>query len=342
MKKLDDFGFSLLEVLMALSILGMISLGVMKLSEMSNKTSKSLGQKMDTVQLMNLVMPAFMDSNACQRSFVNETLANGANALDQTGGLRNKDGTVLLANPGAAGFKYGDILLERVVFANLQPASTSVIQMRDPLPPNNLINVVERRARVRFDIRKGTTKVDQIDRSQTMGVLNNSRSIPVTFYVRNDVTKTNVVGCYGNDTAFASAACSMFQGTLEAGICKSITVGKTNANNRAAVFNGNVEIAAAGTGAGAAVGRLSVGLGALATQRTLCLENATDLRCISSWNVQANSCQTIVSQSGNIENYLLSCPNDSNGNVKFAIAFGIYKYAGAYRKTLTCCAAKVR
>src|SRR5690606_33742660 len=71
---LSEKGMTLLEVMVAAGILGVISIGVMKLNQNMSRSSKRMTQQLDITQLVNKVQPYVSFNDTCRESFRHQPL----------------------------------------------------------------------------------------------------------------------------------------------------------------------------------------------------------------------------------------------------------------------------
>lgn len=351
-------GFSLLEVMVAAGILGVISVGVMQLNQNMGRSSKRMNQQLDIVQLANKVQPLISDNITCRLSFSGRPLINGGSATGTNGILNDKSESVI-----KVGDIYGDLTVTRITFSDVEVANPAVVyNTRNPTNPSApAIPTLKRSARIRIDLKRGTSTDDRANRQATVGVLETAQFFETTFFVRNVSPYQEIIDCSGKATGFADEACRILKGQFDGDRCRSINITNSTspANQFAASFEGNVRIipgsgGTAGTlsvansltvnGATALSGNLSVGgtttfNGVVnANNRVNVSSNSlhglclTGRGCVTTWNVIQRSCTTHAANGS----YNVTCPANS-----FMRGTGYYAY-NPFRWVITCCTANVR
>lgn len=254
-------GFTLVEIMVAIGIMSTISLALIKMNEMMNKTSKNMSQQLDATQLMGQLDYVLRDSSGCFETFGARTLTDGGVA---TAMIQDPNGNDLYAVPGGT---FGDLTFVSATFRNIGPVTGPVMTIDDPatLPPvyagpvTQLNDIRERTATVRLTLRKGRSANAAADHQQTVGTRNITRDLTFRFYVRTG-TPNQIAACTGNDTEYLDLACGLFDGTLSGGDCRNITVRSITATTGvAATFTERVAIAR--TAAPAANSLLEIGPG---------------------------------------------------------------------------------
>src|SRR5690606_29641292 len=140
---INQKGFSLVEIMVAIGMLGALSLGVMKINELMTKTSRNMSQQLDAVQIASLVQPYLRNTSACQLSFRGRNLTT-SQAVGANGILDSNGATII-----DIGQDYGQVSIENIIFRNVAAASTEVSTIPNPNgTPNSYIDVKSRRAQV--------------------------------------------------------------------------------------------------------------------------------------------------------------------------------------------------
>lgn len=109
MIKLNSKGFSLVEVLVAAGMVGVIGLGVMSLTKQSSESAKSLEVNTEMVTVLNEMRAILSDPTNCKKTFDGKNAASSATPVDSLIYV-NKSGTdvnkfeTITRNPNA---KYG-------------------------------------------------------------------------------------------------------------------------------------------------------------------------------------------------------------------------------------------
>lgn len=254
-------GFTLVEIMVAIGIMSTISLALIKMNEMMNKTSKNMSQQLDATQLMGQLDYVLRDSSGCFETFGARTLTDGGVA---TAMIQDPNGNNLYAVPGGT---FGDLTFVSATFRNIGPVTGPVMTIDNPatLPPvypgpvTQFNDIRERTATVRLVMRKGKNANVDADHQQTVGTRNITRDLTFRFYVRTG-SPTVVAACTGNDTEYLDLACGLFDGTLSGSDCRDITVRSVTATTGvAATFTERVAIAR--TAAPAANSLLEIGPG---------------------------------------------------------------------------------
>jgi prepilin-type N-terminal cleavage/methylation domain-containing protein len=97
---MDKKGFSLVEVMVAAGMLGLVSLGVMKLTENQSKSSKTFETKFEVTSIVAEIRTLLSNSDSCTSTFVTNPANGGAaysynqGALSDPMSLRNTRGAV--------------------------------------------------------------------------------------------------------------------------------------------------------------------------------------------------------------------------------------------------------
>ena len=349
---LSEGGMSLLEVMVAAGILGVISIGVMQLNQNMSRSSKRMNQQLDIVQLTNKIQPAISVNESCQRSFRMQTLGEGLPATGANGILDGSGNSVI-----KVGDKYGNLTVTGITFFDVKPAETTQFFTKDPNNPSGpAIQSRKRAAKIRVDLRRGITGDDKADRHSTVGTLETSRFFETVFFV--DASNHNrILDCHAQGTGYGEEACRTLQGRFDGDRCRSISIANdpTTPNAFAARFQGNVEIAAGGAGA---TGTLSVAgpttLNALTVNGAtvhnalttvnarlninlssggqLCLNN----NCITTWNVVVRDCTFAHAfTNGDISN--LACPANY-----FMVGIGRHLGPNPDVYVIRCCRAHIK
>lgn len=254
-------GFTLVEIMVAIGIMSTISLALIKMNEMMNKTSKNMSQQLDATQLMGQLDYVLRDSSGCFETFGARTLADGGVATNM---IQDPNGNNLYAVPGGT---FGDLTFVSATFRNISAVTGPVMTIDNPatMPPvypgpvTQLNDIRERTATVRLVLRKGRNANVAADHQQTVGTQNITRDLTFRFYVRTG-TPNQIAACTGNDTEYLDLACALFDGTLSGSDCRNITVRSITATTGlAATFTERVAIAR--TAAPAANSLLEIGPG---------------------------------------------------------------------------------
>lgn len=74
MKRFNEAGFSMVQVLIAIAISGMLAMGIATMMSNQNKEAKSLGEKVAIIDLSNLLMTTWTDPSVCTGQFSGTTL----------------------------------------------------------------------------------------------------------------------------------------------------------------------------------------------------------------------------------------------------------------------------
>ncbi|MFP5492727.1 MAG: type II secretion system protein [Bacteriovoracia bacterium] len=230
-------GFTLVEIMVAIVIMSTISLALIKMNEMMNKTSKNMSQQLDVTQLMAQLDYVLRDSTGCFRTFGASTMTNGEAATTM---IRDPNDNPLFAVPGGT---FGDLTFVSATFRNVGDPTGPVITMTDPAAPPATMTVQERGAQVRLVLRKGRSANEAADHQQTVGTQNITRDLTFRFYSRT-TSPDIVAACSGDDTEYLELACDLFNGTLVGSDCRDITVFSVTgaADTRAANFVGRVGV----------------------------------------------------------------------------------------------------
>lgn len=247
-------GFTLVEIMVAIGIMSTISLALIKMNEMMNKTSKNMSQQLDATQLMTQLNSDLKDSTGCFNTFGGRTLANGGVATDS---IRNPvPNTEIFAVPGGV---FGDLTFVSATFRDVGPLDGVTVRMINPASAPATMDVQMRTATVRFQLRKGKSANAAADHQQTVGTQNLFKDLTFKFYVLPG-SPTIIRACSGNDTEYIGLACDLFEGTLSGTQCRNITVRSvTTTTGVSATFTDRVAIAR--TAAPAAESLLEVGSG---------------------------------------------------------------------------------
>ena len=80
---LKNFGFSLVELTVAMGLLGALSVGVMKLMENSNKAAKTIESKDEILQITNQINDILRNPNNCEATLGSKTENNSVSFINQ-------------------------------------------------------------------------------------------------------------------------------------------------------------------------------------------------------------------------------------------------------------------
>ncbi len=232
-------GFTLVEILVAIGIMSTISLALIKINETMNKTSKNMNQQLDSVQLMGRLESILRNSGSCFNTFGGSILAVGGVAATNIRDDASPPNTVVTVAPPDN--KFGDLTLTSVTYSEVGTLGTTDITIQNPAAPGSTIVVRERTADIRIRLRKGTNTNQAIDHNQTVGTRDIVKTLSYNFYV-TAAAPTTVVACNGKDGEYVAAACAAFDGTIEGGDCKNITVRNLTTGDVAAQFTEKVGI----------------------------------------------------------------------------------------------------
>lgn len=357
-KSYDQKGFSLVEIMIALGILATISLGVMKISQMMNRSTKQMNQQLDSVQLATRISGAIRNKDACRYTFRNVAPALNQPATNSNAGIRDHQNNIMIP----VGSVFGDITVERIFFYELDPDTFETVSIEDPDSPGTYNPRRKRSGVVRAQLKKGVSQFDEVNQRNTVGTLSMVQDFHVTYYL-DDAGR--IESCYTQDAQYVEAACGAMGGVIDDGLCRGIDIRDRDgtpgpATNNAAVFRGNVVITSVNSvsnqqnltvGGNAVIGidatvnrdtrinrdariirNLTVGgnstLGNASTDRVfvtgqICLNGTAGANCISTWRVRPYSCV--------LESRI--CTNER-------FVAGVYETGGTW--VLRCCTARVK
>jgi prepilin-type N-terminal cleavage/methylation domain-containing protein len=330
---LSSKGMTLIEVLVAISVMGVASLALVRLNQSMNRTGKNMNQQMDALQLTYKINQNLRTTSACTNSFAGNVIVNGGPASniirDTTGNIVNQ-----------VNDKYGNITITGFEFVNVQPAAGLPYTITNPA--NGLpVTVRTRMAAVRMNLKKGTSAIDSVNKQTTMGTLNFSKHFELKFQVLDDASDNIVVTCDGGDSQSLEVVCDSLDGFLQAGKCKNIQIYNRAGALNAAVFNGNVVIQPSfGAGTFWALGNVNLGNDA-ADVTTVTGRLCFNGQCISNWNTHYDpaTCSQDVTGIRNVfEGFSMNC---NAGKV----ATGVSKVdlgGGFAMWVINCCRVKVK
>lgn len=349
---LSDSGMSLMEVMVAAGILGVISIGVMQLNQNMSRSSKRMNQQLDVVQLVNRIQPYVSVNDTCQKSFRTQALIEGQPATTANGIVNGNNNSII-----KVGDKYGDLTVTGITFFDVQPPEPTQFFSKDPSNPGGpAIPARKRPAKIKVDIRRGTSGDDRVDRQATVGTLEISEFFETVFFV--DASNTNrILDCQGQGTGYGEEACRTLQGYFDGDRCRSISIANDTItpNAFAARFQGNVEITAGGVGApgtlnvvglttlnaltvnGATIHNALTTVNArlnvtnLTPSGGLCLNNS----CVTTWYVAARDCT--IAQAHTNGDLDLTCPANY-----FMVGMGRHLGYEPDVHVIKCCRAQVR
>ena len=201
---LKNHGFSLVEVMVALGILGTISLGVMKIGENMNRTSKNMNQQLDAVQLSSKVQNLLRDKEVCNITFAGRRLGDGLEATN--GGILNSDGEIVVG----LNTQYGNLTITGMFFQEPSDSvGTSTIPNPDATSPEPYIDVIKKTGKIRLELKKGTHTEDEVNKKTTTGTLEIFKFFEMTFYVNDS---DDIISCYTDNAQYVEAACNSLEG----------------------------------------------------------------------------------------------------------------------------------
>lgn len=238
MKKRHNFlkstgGFSLVEVMVAAGMLGVVSLGVMQVTQNANKTAKGVSQQVEIQDMLNKVNRAMTSQSACRWTLgtagpnpnVNVTSIgadfNGGFDVNDVYGNQRLSGTYPLIID--SGVTYGE-------GANSITADAvrvfGYVETGGPLNGQRFGTVS---VGVRFKKGRATTSEAKHKKSSfgTQLVTKVFDSINVVV----DDASNNVTDCYADQNQFLEASCQMLSGTFNTGngLCESISINNESA-----------------------------------------------------------------------------------------------------------------
>ncbi len=337
----EQKGFSLVEIMIAIGILGTVSLGVMKIGQMMNRTTKQMNQQLDSVQLASRISGTIRNKDACRLTFRNVAPTLNGAATNNNAGIRDHDGNIVIG----IGSVFGDITVEAIIFSEFDTTVNEVVSVEDPDNPGTYNPRNKRSATVRAQLKKGVSQFDEINQKNTIGTLLMSRDFNLTYFLNG---AGRIESCYTEDAQYVEAACRSMGGVIDDGLCRGLDIRDRDATpgpltNRAAIFRGNVEITSQNSVSGQQ--SLFVGgnatitdvltvnghsyLGNAAADRVfvtgqICLNGTNLASCATSWMVSLTTC---VEVNSNI------CPPNT-------FVGGVYQAGGPWR--LRCCGAEVK
>jgi prepilin-type N-terminal cleavage/methylation domain-containing protein len=230
-------GFSLVEIMIAVGLLGMISLGVLQLSKQATRVQKGTTQKFETTSIISLITNTLKDPKACENTF-GLTSPGGAKVPVGAGQLVSEikdksNKTILKANcPSGA--------LDPCIFGKGNEERTLVKSIyikeyNNPAAPyynaasqSTLeIELIQGSAIGKWDTMTPEERTYAL--SQTTGQLKTIKRIVIATTLN---TSNEILSCITDKSDFLTGACDQFQGKyFEAERkCKNITVQTQNTN----------------------------------------------------------------------------------------------------------------
>lgn len=233
-KRLNSKGFTLAEVVVAAGLIGILSVALTQVINLGNKSSKSMSQQLDIVQLTNRIQQVLRDKDSCRLTFANETLVDNDPATDANafgGAIVNADGDTVVA----PGDRFGKIIVTGFEFANVEAVEGPVFNY-------NGTDARKRPAMLRVRIQRGLNASNQANVKSTLGNVNTVRDFQLTFFVDN-ADNDAVLGCNSDEAQYVRAACSSLDGEIvQDDLCRSIHIRDSVADPMAAEFDGDVTI----------------------------------------------------------------------------------------------------
>ncbi|MBK24104.1 MAG: hypothetical protein CME70_08905 [Halobacteriovorax sp.] len=232
-------GFSLVEIMVAAGMLGIVSLGVMQLTKNMTRSTKRMKQDFEAQTKIVQISNELNDQNACTATLQNLTL-NGDITTTPVPDINKADGTVLIAPGVDFGASVGGrIHIESIGvrgFLNNGDFGTTPgthYETDTVVVGGVLTNVRRGTAEVLLVFRKGSAadnedvggtanaSKDAANLGGSLGGLEFTRRFELTVITDNS---NEIISCYGNQSQYAQAACGALEGEIENGDCKNITL----------------------------------------------------------------------------------------------------------------------
>jgi len=204
-------GFSFVEIMVAVGLTGMISLGTVKIIDMMNRGQKNLTQHVTTNRLDFEIMMTLMDKSGCEltmNGITPPTVTGDSLTLADHGIIARGDRLITTTDSALPqnvhDFAQGGIMIHE---------STSILKDRDSdslapgdgIPNHYMLNLMFRK------------------RASSVGADSIPVKIPLWVIQDNGVDGT-ITTCFTQEDAYVQAACASLLGTLEYGYCKRLQI----------------------------------------------------------------------------------------------------------------------
>lgn len=244
-------GFSLVEIMVAAGMLGVVSLGVMQMTSNMNKSNKKIKQDFEAQSLLNNIAKQITDTQACANT-LNGVRMNGDDSFsDVANGIRDRDNNNVANPQDLLGQTSGALIHIESIQARGYRKSDGTYGntlndhfFNETVTIGGVTNTYKRgQAEIRVIFRKGPLAMSPTFGTPTpaqllefqkryVGGVSFQRSFFVT--VLADSATNDVVSCYGDQQQYAEAACGMINGYMVAGQCVNPTIA-----NDSTVTHGN-------------------------------------------------------------------------------------------------------
>ena len=271
-------GFSLVEIMVAAGMLGVVSLGVMRLTTNMSKSSKKLYQEAESQDLRNRLKGLLSSTSAglgttqtaCQNTFAGLTISDAGAVITD---IKDKDDndvmsvgdTIAIGTPGA--LRITSIRLRGFSTAPSNPRTYSVTSpLRNPFNDPAGAQMYQGGVDLEVQVRKTSNAAltdDQVA-SKTLGGITKTILVPL-----NVVTNAtyDFQDCFGNQDEYITATCTALGGLLDGnGRCTEVHI-----------FTGAGNAALGGTPDGAVAANIG---SALSRDASLANHNSTSLKIL--------------------------------------------------------------
>lgn len=236
-RKLSQGGFTLVEILVAAAMLGVVSLGVMQLTKNVTRTGKRMAQDSTALQIRMELAQILQNETACMNSIGGLTVDGAAQAV---AALRDENNRVIVRpgqilgttnNAGITGGPGAMTVLNITARGFRDLGSNNYGLVGPPFvaeswvgPPPGRMGIVD----IRVIARKGSNAAltDQQVSEASIGSANYIIDFRVRAAINGAAGAGVIQSCFGNANAFVEAACIALGGVIDnaTGRCAEITI----------------------------------------------------------------------------------------------------------------------
>lgn len=220
-KRNNEFGFTLVEVMVAAGLIGVLSVALVNMIGNINRTSKRASQVFNIQQEIQRMSGILADQDSCEKTFTGESFGGTAsgssfsfNQINRSDGPNPADFDVIYQLDQELGGTDGIVHIEEMTATTTTGPGPVYLQ--------NGLNVTKVDASIRVRFQKGRVgaNIDNVKKSSA-GATDIARDFPVSFVV-NAATGA-VVSCYGSQNQFSDAVCDALGGEIDAnGDCTQV------------------------------------------------------------------------------------------------------------------------
>ncbi|WP_412473839.1 tail fiber domain-containing protein [Halobacteriovorax sp. YZS-1-1] len=219
-KRNNEFGFTLVEIMVAAGLLGVLSVALVNMISNINRTSKRASQVFNVQQEIQRISTLLADQDSCFATFNGESFGSTAQGADfNFNTISRVDGAGVASNiytlNQELGGADGKVHLESL-------SATITSNAPGPSYMQAGVSVVKVDANIRVQFEKGgpTASIEAV-RNSSIGQTIITRDIPVSFVLNE--ANGNVVSCYGANSQYTDAVCDAFGGEVDAdGRCTQV------------------------------------------------------------------------------------------------------------------------